>query len=96
MTAIVQTLEYYLYGETPVMYIPRRNGDLAVKALDIDNQQFYGDSSFYVDILYDRDGIVKKLTEQEFLLVTHRRTQHAYPEARNSSTVSLKCSYQGR
>jgi hypothetical protein len=68
MTAIVQTLEYYLYGETPVMYIPRRNGDLAVKALDIDNQQFYGDSSFYVDILYDRDGIVKKLTEQEFLL----------------------------
>lgn len=65
---MVQTLEYYLYGETPVMYIPRKNGDLAVKALDIDNQRFYGDSSFYVDILYDRDGIVKKLTEQEFLL----------------------------
>ena len=58
--------EYYLYGDTPVMFVPQPDGGLLITALHLREKRFLPDTSYYGLIHFDRDGLAQKLKRDAF------------------------------
>lgn len=59
--------EFFLYGLTPVMFLPRSDGGLVVKAFYRNSSDFVIDNSLWAEIQFDKSNLVKELTRPEFI-----------------------------
>jgi hypothetical protein len=58
--------KYFLYGETPVKFESTPAGELCVLVFDIQKQEFVADSTYWSQVMYDRDNLTRKIDEAEF------------------------------
>jgi hypothetical protein len=56
--------EFYLYGKTPVMFMPLPDGYVKIAAY---HDKFHEDGSYWADIKFDRDNLVQKISKAAFL-----------------------------
>ena len=58
---------FYLLGRTPVRYFTTQEGGLKVEAYDPLQGRFMLRPEYRLEIDHDRDGVVREVTEGEFI-----------------------------
>ena len=58
--------QFFLYGDTPVMFRRTSSGGIQVLVFDASTKAFFADSTYRSRVLYDRDNLTRIVDEAEF------------------------------
>lgn len=58
--------QFYVYGETPVMFRRTPSGGVRVLVFDPVTRSFFADSTYRSRVLHDRDNLTRVVDEAEF------------------------------
>jgi hypothetical protein len=58
--------QFFLYGDTPVMFRRTPSGGIQVLVFDTSTRAFFADSTYRSRVLHDRDNLTRIVDEAEF------------------------------
>jgi len=64
---MLKSPQFFMYGETPVMFRQTPSGGIKVMVFDPVTKEFFADSTYRSRVLYDRDNLTRMVDETEFM-----------------------------